>query len=71
MHYFVICVDNSDYKASLETRKIYERILDSEAEKKGFMRVVDESGDDFLFPKSLFLEISLSDAVANRVAAIL
>ena len=70
MHNFVICVDNSDYPASLETRKIYELIPDANAEHKGFLRINDESGEDYLFPKELFLAIPLADDIADRVAKI-
>ena len=46
---FVICINNDDYPASLETRKIYEALPDPDAEKHGQIRVVDESGEDYGF----------------------
>ena len=47
---FAICVDNKDYPASLEFRKVYRVLPDADAEKDGFVRVVDESGEDYLYP---------------------
>ena len=57
---FVICVDNSDYPASLEKRKIYEALPDPDAVKTGLIRVIDESGEDYLYPASCFIDANLS-----------
>jgi hypothetical protein len=46
---FAICLDNSDYRASLEVGKLYPVIRDAEAESHGSLRVVDESGEDYAF----------------------
>jgi hypothetical protein len=70
MHNFLICIDNTDYEASLETRKVYERIEDDLADKKRFVRVIDESGEDYLFPDKLFISLPMSDDLANRLAKI-
>lgn len=70
MHNFLICIDNTDYEASLETRKVYEKVDDEFAEKKGFVRVIDESGDDYLFPNQLFISLPMSDDLANQLAKI-
>jgi hypothetical protein len=70
MHSFAICTDNSDYPTSLEKKKLYEVIQDLEAEKHDQIRVIDESGDDYLFPVSIFLRIQLPEEVADRVARI-
>jgi hypothetical protein len=64
---FVVCVSNDGYAASLETRKIYLALPDAEAEQLGLIRVVDESGEDYLFPKTLFHAISLSPAESKAV----
>lgn len=58
-HKFVVCVDNDTYVASLELRKLYEVIADELAEKRGQVRVVDESGDDYLYPQSFFAPVDL------------
>src|SRR6185437_2274505 len=50
----VVCVDNEDYPASLEKRKIYVALSDTAAEKKGLLRIIDESGEDYLYPKTFF-----------------
>ena len=63
----VICIDNSDYPASLENRKVYETVADDEAAKHGQIRVIDESGEDYLYPDSCFVEANLPDEVRAAV----
>lgn len=65
----VICVNNEGYAVSLEKRKIYEVLRDPVAEKNGLLRVVDESGEDYLYPKTLFRSIALPLAVKRAVLA--
>jgi hypothetical protein len=60
---YVACVENSGYPASLELRKIYRRISDPQAESDGFLRVVDESGEDYLYPSRFFVSITVPDSV--------
>ena len=55
----VICIENTDYPASLEKRKIYELLPDPKAEKIGQVRIIDESGEDYLYPSTLFVEANL------------
>jgi len=57
------------YAASLEKQKIYVALRDAEAEKHGLLRIVDESGDDYLYPKTLFRPIVLPQAVRKAVLA--
>lgn len=57
---FVVCVWNRDYPASLELMKIYERLPDAEAERHDLIRVIDEDGEDYLYPSRYFLPIDLS-----------
>jgi hypothetical protein len=57
---FVVCIDNSDYPASLEVRKIYEVLPDVTAADLDQLRIIDESGEDYLYPSSRFIEITLS-----------
>jgi len=52
---FVVCVDNSSYEASLERRKIYAVIADPDAAHDGDIRIVDESGEDYLYPMDRFV----------------
>ncbi len=56
---FVLCIRNDGYQASLERRKIYRVIADSQAESKGMLRLVDESGEDYLFPSDYFVPIQV------------
>lgn len=65
----VVCVDNDGYPASLETRKIYVALRDEDAAKHGMLRVVDESGVDYLYPQTLFRSIELPPAVREAVLA--
>ena len=64
---FVICIDNKGYKASLEKRKIYVSLSDAKALKHGQVRVIDESGEDYLFPKSLFLAITIPASLRKAI----
>ena len=57
--HFVICLSNGDTPASFEVGKVYERLRDSGAEATGMLRIVDESGEDYLHPARLFGRISL------------
>jgi hypothetical protein len=65
----VVCVNNDGYRASLEKRKIYLAVRDAMAERRGFMRVIDESGEDYLYPKAFFRSIALPLAVKRAVMA--
>ncbi len=65
----LVCVDNAEYPVSLEKRKIYIALRDADAEKRGLVRVVDESGEDYLYPKTLFRSIALPQAVRKAVLA--
>ncbi len=66
---FFVCIYNEGYAASLEKRKIYVGRRDPDAEKHGLLRIVDESGDDYLYPKSFFRPIALPEAVKRAVLA--
>lgn len=63
----VVCVDNDGYPASLEKRKIYIALRDADAEKHDLLRIVDESGDDYLYPKTFFRSIALPQSVRKAV----
>ena len=66
-HEFAICIDNHDYEVSLEIRKLYEVIADPDAEKHNQIRVIDESGEDYLYPASAFSRLSLPESIIERV----
>jgi hypothetical protein len=63
----VICVKNDDYPASLEKRKIYEAIPDSDATKYNQIRIIDESGEDYLYPEEYFIPVTLPKNVEEAV----
>jgi len=56
---FVLCLKSGTYKASLQPRKVYRVLDDAKAEKDSLLRVVDESGEDYLFPAKLFVAINV------------
>ena len=66
---FVLCIDNTDYEASLITRKIYQVIADPQAEKDELIRVIDESGEDYLYHISHFAFIHLPAEVEKALIA--
>ena len=66
---FVLCIDNTDYEASLITRKVYEVIPDEQAEKDDLIRVIDESGEDYLYHISHFVFIPLPAEVEKALIA--
>ncbi len=66
---FVICINNEGYEASLEKGKVYQLRNDTTAEKRDFIRVFDESGEDYLFPKELFVAIRLPKEAEKALVA--
>jgi hypothetical protein len=55
---FALCIENKECE-DLEKRKIYQVLRDEEAEKEGYIRVIDESGEDYLYPRSYFIAVQL------------
>lgn len=64
---FAICLNNTDYPASLERHKVYRVIFDEEAAQDGDIRVIDESGEDYLYPAEYFAVIALPPAVERAL----
>ena len=64
---FVVCINNSGYPASLEVRKIYQVIPDARSEAHQLVRVIDESGEDYLYPASHFEPVTVSPAVKKSL----
>jgi hypothetical protein len=62
-----ICLDNSGYEASLERRKIYIAVPDAKAEKLGQLRIIDESGDNYLYPAKRFVAADLPQSIRKAV----
>ncbi len=66
---FVVCLSNDGYAASLEPRKIYVALRDAEAERNGLLRIVDESGEDYLYSRSHFAPLKLPRGLQQALAA--
>lgn len=66
---FVVCIKNRGYEASLERRKIYQVVADPEAAKHKQIRVIDESGEDYLYPQDFFAPIELPLPIRRAVQA--
>ncbi len=64
---FVICVGNRGYAASLELRKIYQVVPDKAALTRHQIRVIDESGEDYLYPEEYFVSVKLPQSVQRAV----
>jgi hypothetical protein len=66
---YLLCVKNDGYPASLEVRKIYHLLRDPEANKHRLIRVIDEPGEDYLYPRDFFIAIALPRAAEIALAA--
>lgn len=64
---FGVCVNNADYPASLELHKIYRVLPDEDAAADGDLRVIDESGEDYLYPMDYFVLVELPQAVEQSL----
>ena len=65
---FVVCIRNDGYEVSLERHKIYQVLSDRQAAKHGQVRIIDESGEDYLYPADFFLRIDLPASIASHIA---
>jgi hypothetical protein len=64
-HPILVCINNTGYEASLEKWKIYQNIPDTQAEKHSEIRIIDEEGEDYLYPAEYFSPITLQESVAR------
>lgn len=67
---FALCVDNTDYKASLIPGKVYRIIPGPQAAKDDVVRIVDESGEDYLYHKTHFVFVDFPRAIAKRIRSL-
>jgi hypothetical protein len=67
---FAVCVRNDEYPASLELRKLYQVVEDRFASDHGMVRVIDESGEDYLFPSEYFVRVNLPQAIEKKLRKI-
>jgi hypothetical protein len=65
----LICIANKGYEASLEARKLYQRIDDARAAALGMVRIVDESGDDYLYSADLFRPVQIEEQLEHELFA--
>lgn len=66
---WTICIKNAGYEASLESRKLYQQEFDAKAESQGLIRVVDESGESYLYPKDMFVPIAIQNSLEGQLLA--
>ena len=66
---FVVCIHNQGYEVSLELRKLYEVLPDSDAGQYDQIRLIDESGEDYLYPQSMFAVVELPSTTEQAVVA--
>ena len=64
---FVVCIENTGYQASLELHKIYRMLADADAARDGDVRIVDESGEDYLYPVDWFAAVDLPRRVTSSL----
>ncbi len=64
---FVICLQNEGYRASLELRKIYPVVDSYENDPAGYLRIIDESEEDYLYPANWFEPVNLGNSLESRV----
>ena len=62
----VLCIENKDCE-DLEIRKVYAVVSDLKSEEEGYLRIIDESGEDYLYPKSYFIPIQLSQDIQDSL----
>lgn len=67
---FAICIRNDGYEASLEVRKVYDVLADDDASRRGLIRVIDESGTDYLFPMDFFVPLELPSPQGQKLSAL-
>jgi hypothetical protein len=64
---FLLCVDNEGHEASLELRKLYQKLPDKEAQRHNQVRIIDESGEDYLYPSEFFAPIRFPMQTRSRI----
>ena len=67
--HFAVCLKNKGYEVSLERRKIYQVLPDARAAKHGQLRIIDESGEAYLYPEDFFAPIELPQPIRRAVLA--
>lgn len=65
--HFAVCIRNAEHEESLELRKIYEFLEDDTASQRGMLRVIDEEGEDYLYPQEWFISIALPHNIEEAI----
>lgn len=65
---FVLCINSDSYEASLEPRKVYRVVDDAKAEARALLRVIDESGEDYLYPADIFVPVEIPEEAVPAFA---
>ena len=66
---YVLCIDDGGYPESLEVRKIYPVLPDEKAAAHNYIRVIDETGEDYLYPKKYFVQLDLAPEIIAALPA--
>ena len=66
---YLLCINNAAYPATLDVRKVYRQVPDAHAAARKFVRVIDESGEDYLYPEDLFVPIDVPSAAKEAFAS--
>jgi hypothetical protein len=61
--HFVICINNGEYAGTLELRKVYEVLEDASAASRDYARIIDESGEDYLYPQAWFVPVAVPESI--------
>ena len=67
---FVVCIRNEGYEVSLEHRRIYQALQDALAKRRSLLRIIDESGEDYLYPEDFCLPTGLPKPVERALLAV-
>jgi hypothetical protein len=68
--HFAICIHSGEYAGALEPRKVYEILDDASAAKRDYVRVIDESGEDYLYPRAWFVPVSVPSGIEDLLHAL-
>ena len=66
---FVICINNQGYDVSLEKGKVYQLLYDKKGQDRGFVRIIDASGEDYLYPEEYFMTIDLPKKIKEALVS--
>jgi len=67
---WMVCINNQGYAASLEPRKLYPALDDEQSESLGLLRIIDESGEDYLYPQEMFCPITTSEPLEEHLLSL-